>query len=142
MSTVILVTFGLSKTSSGFSAVDNVDLRIETGTIHALIGPNGAGKTTFVNLLTGHVKPSEGSIHLDGRDVTALATDRRVRLGLARTFQINTLLKGLTVLENVQLAVLERRGQGKILFFGKSRQVAAADAAYELLDRLHLADVA
>jgi branched-chain amino acid transport system ATP-binding protein len=137
-----LETKNLNRRFGAVEVASNINFRLEQGARHALIGPNGAGKTTFVNLLTGHVKPSDGSIHLDGRDVTTLATDRRVRLGLARTFQINTLLKGLTVLENVQLAVLERRGQGKIVFFGRAKQVAAAEAAYDLLERLHLADVA
>jgi branched-chain amino acid transport system ATP-binding protein len=137
-----LETRNLNRRFGSIEVASNIDFRLERGARHALIGPNGAGKTTFVNLLTGQVKPSSGAIYLNGHEVTALSTDRRVRLGLARTFQINALLKGLTVLENVQLAVLERRSQGNILFFGRSKQVAAAEAAYALLQRLQLADVA
>jgi branched-chain amino acid transport system ATP-binding protein len=138
----VLETLNLNLRFGSVEVASNINFRLERGARHALIGPNGAGKTTFVNLLTGQVRPSSGSIHLNGRDVSTLSTDRRVRLGLARTFQINTLLKGLSVLENIQLAVLEHRGQGNILFFGRSKQVEAAEAAYALLERLQLADVA
>ena len=77
----------LRKKFGEIDVANDINFRLETGARHALIGPNGAGKTTFVNLLTGQVKPSSGTIHLNGKDVTALSTDRRVRLGLARTFQ-------------------------------------------------------
>jgi branched-chain amino acid transport system ATP-binding protein len=118
---------------------NDINFRLQAGARHALIGPNGAGKTTFVNLLTGQVKPSSGTIKLNGNDVTSLSTDHRVRRGLARTFQINTLLRGLTVLENVQLAVLEQRGLGASAFFGRKAQVEAADQAFEVLTQLNLA---
>ena len=85
-------------------------MAIEKGARHALIGPNGAGKTTVINLLTGVLKPTAGSIMLDGRDITALAPYQRVRLGMARTFQINQLFLDLTPLETIGLAVSERLG--------------------------------
>jgi branched-chain amino acid transport system ATP-binding protein len=129
----------LRKKFGEIDVANNINFRLENGARHALIGPNGAGKTTFVNLLTGQVKPSGGTIHLNGRDVTSLSTDLRVRRGLARTFQINTLLRGLTVLENVQLAVLEQRNLGASVFFGKTAQIEAADAAYDLLKQMNLA---
>ena len=119
-------TIHLRKKFGEIDVANDISFRLEKGARHALIGPNGAGKTTFVNLLTGQVKPSSGTIHLNGRDVTSLSTDRRVRGGLARTFQINTLLRGLTVLENVQLAVLEQRRRGASIFFGKTAQIEAA----------------
>jgi branched-chain amino acid transport system ATP-binding protein len=129
----------LRKKFGEIDVANDINFRLENGARHALIGPNGAGKTTFVNLLTGQVKPSSGTIHLNGEDVTSLSTDRRVRLGLARTFQINTLLRGLTVLENVQLAVLEQRNLGASVLFGKTAQIEAADAAYDLLKQMNLA---
>lgn len=128
----------LRKKFGEIDVANDINFRLEKGARHALIGPNGAGKTTFVNLLTGQVKPSSGTIRLNGKDVTSLSTDRRVRMGLARTFQINTLLRGLTVLENVQLAVLEQRGQGASLLFGKRAQIGAADAAFDLLKQMNL----
>jgi branched-chain amino acid transport system ATP-binding protein len=132
-------TTHLRKKFGEIDVANDISFRLEKGARHALIGPNGAGKTTFVNLLTGQVKPSGGTIHLNGRDVTSLSTDRRIRNGLARTFQINTLLRGLTVLENVQLAVLEQRRQGASIFAGKTAQIEAADSAYDLLEQTNLA---
>jgi branched-chain amino acid transport system ATP-binding protein len=129
----------LRKKFGEIDVANDINFRLENGARHALIGPNGAGKTTFVNLLTGQVRASSGTIHLNGGDITSLSTDRRVRRGLARTFQINTLLRGLTVLENVQLAVLEQRGLGASVFFGKAAQIEAADVAYDLLTQLNLA---
>ena len=132
-------TTRLRKKFGEIDVAHDISFRLEQGARHALIGPNGAGKTTLVNLLTGQIKPSGGTIHLNGRDVTSLSTDRRIRNGLARTFQINTLLRGLTVLENVQLAVLEQRRQGASIFFGKTAQIEAADSAYDLLGQTNLA---
>ena len=100
-----LETSGLDKRFGGISATSNVVLRIERGARHALIGPNGAGKTTLINLLTGVLRPDAGGVLLEGRDITRLAPHRRVRLGLARTFQINQLFGALTPLETIGLAV-------------------------------------
>jgi branched-chain amino acid transport system ATP-binding protein len=128
----------LRKKFGEIEVANDINFRLEAGARHALIGPNGAGKTTFVNLLTGQIKPSSGTIHMNGKDITSLSTDRRVRIGLARTFQINTLLRGLTVLENVQLAMLEQRGLGASVFSGKKAQIEAADAAFDLLKQINL----
>ena len=105
-----LRTAGLSKRFGGLAAVHDVSLAIEPGARHALIGPNGAGKTTLINLLTGTLPPTSGDVYLREERITALAPHQRVKRGLARTFQINTLFPGLTVLESVVLAVLERKG--------------------------------
>ena len=137
---IVLETKNLNKRFGALEVAGDINFRLGRGARHALIGPNGAGKTTFVNLLTGRLAPSSGRVFLNGNDVTALPTDARVRLGLARTFQINTLLKGLSVVENVQLAVLERRGQGRILIGGAAAQRDAAEAAYDLLESFRLAD--
>jgi branched-chain amino acid transport system ATP-binding protein len=95
----------LVKSFGGLTAVNGVDLGIEPGERRALIGPNGAGKTTLFNLISGTLPPSSGRILLFGADVTGLPPHARARLGLARTFQITTLFRNLTVLENVLLAV-------------------------------------
>src|SRR3954449_12069296 len=108
----VLQTEGLSKHFGGIVATNDVSLVVEKGARHALIGPNGAGKTTLINLLTGVLRPTEGTIMLDGEDITSLAPHRRVQRGLARTFQINQLFADLTPLETVGLAVSERLGYG------------------------------
>ena len=113
MTAPVLETIGLEKKFGGLTATSNVSLKVEKGARHALIGPNGAGKTTLINLLTGVLRPTAGRILLDGRDITALASHRRVKLGIARTFQINQLFGDLTPLETISLAVSERMGAGK-----------------------------
>jgi len=138
--TPALETKGLNRRFGALEVAGDINFRMEVGARRALIGPNGAGKTTFVNLLTGQLKPSSGRIFLHGSDITGLPADRRVRRGLARTFQINTLLRGLTVLENVQLAILEHRKEGSLFVFGGQAQDRAAEAAYALLERLRLGD--
>jgi branched-chain amino acid transport system ATP-binding protein len=105
-------TIGLAKRFGGLTATDNVNFRLEKGARHALIGPNGAGKTTFINLLTGVLPPTSGRILLEGQDITNLSPERRVRRGLARTFQINQLFGGMTPAETLGLAVSERLGHG------------------------------
>jgi branched-chain amino acid transport system ATP-binding protein len=138
--TTVLETQGLNRSFGALEVAADIHFKMEAGARRALIGPNGAGKTTFVNLLTGQLAPSSGRIYLDGADVTNLRADRRVRIGLARTFQINALLKSLSVLENVQLAVLEQRGQGGSWLRGAAAQEEAAEKAYGILERLRLGD--
>jgi branched-chain amino acid transport system ATP-binding protein len=106
----VLQTQKLSKSWGGFHALSEVDFSMERGARHALIGPNGAGKTTFINLLTGVFAPTSGEVLLNGERITGLAQHHRVKRGMTRTFQINTLFPGLTVLESVLLAVCERKG--------------------------------
>src|ERR1700745_2761382 len=105
---VVLETVGLEKHFGGITAVAGVSLRVEKGARHALIGPNGAGKTTVINLLTGVLRPSAGRILLEGHDITSLEAYKRVRRGLARTFQINQLFLDLTPPETVGPALSER----------------------------------
>ncbi len=107
MSTV-LETRGLCKNFGALTVADKINFQLQVGSRHALIGPNGAGKTTFVNLLTGRLSPTSGQVLIGGQDVTALPQSERVRRGLGRTFQINTLFKKMTVLDNVALGVAER----------------------------------
>ena len=140
--TVALQTHNLVKKFGGFVATNGVSLSIAVGARHALIGPNGAGKTTLINLLTGFLEPSSGSVILNGLDVTRRSQHQRVKLGLARTFQINRLFADLTVLESVTLAVCERSGLGARFWKPVGAHTAALDEAAELLARLRLLDVA
>jgi branched-chain amino acid transport system ATP-binding protein len=104
-SPVILEAHGLRKRFGGLGALDGVDLRVRTGTIHGLIGPNGAGKTTLFNLLTGHLRPDAGRVLLDGVDVTGQPPERLVGRGMARTFQTVQLFPEMTALENVRMGL-------------------------------------
>jgi branched-chain amino acid transport system ATP-binding protein len=99
-----------------FAAVSDVSLVVAAGSRHALIGPNGAGKTTLVHVLTGGIAAYSGAIMIGGQDVTRLKENARVRLGLSRTYQINQLFRGLTVLDNVALAVFERKQQTRVFW--------------------------
>ena len=138
MSGVGLHTRGLSKRWGAFSANSDVSLTFSPGARHALIGPNGAGKTTFINLLTGVFAPTAGDVFLGDENITALPQHERVKRGMARTFQINTLFPGLTVLESVVLAVCERQGRGGVLHRTVAQQREAADEAQALLATLQL----
>ena len=102
---VILRTDGLTKRFDGLTAVDNVTIRIEAGEFRSVIGPNGAGKTTLFHLLSGALSPTAGTISFRGSDITAQSPARRVARGLARSFQLTTVFDGLSVRENVRLAV-------------------------------------
>jgi len=108
--TAALATSGLTKAFGALAVARQIDFTLESGARHALIGPNGAGKTTFINLLTGAITPDAGRILIDGIDVTALPTHRRVRMGMVRTFQINSLFPDLTPLEAVTMTICEREG--------------------------------
>ena len=101
---IILEGRGLRKEFGGLVAVCDVDLRVQTGDLHAIIGPNGAGKTTLFNLLTGTLKPTRGTVIFKGQDITNVPLHRRVHLGIGRSFQITNIFPNLTVLENVRLA--------------------------------------
>ena len=138
---IVLETRGLTKRFGGLIATNDVSLSVEKGARHALIGPNGAGKTTLINLLTGVIQPSAGSIRLEGEDITGLSQNARVRRGLARTFQINQLFPDLTVLETVALAVSERVGAGTAWWRGTGSHRAIAEEAAAILDQFNLGDV-
>ena len=129
---------GLTKAWGGFLANDAIDLALEVGARHALIGPNGAGKTTFIDLLTGVHAPTAGTVYMGDEDVTRLAQHERVRRGMTRTYQINSLFPGLTVLESVVLAICEREGLCSRWHATMASLRAQADEARALLERLHL----
>ena len=136
----MLETRGLCKSFGALEVARDVNFRLERGARHALIGPNGAGKTTFINLLTGVLPPSRGSVLLEGEDVTSLPQARRVKRGIARTFQINQLFRGLTVQENVCIAVSERLGVGGSMLRAAGRRADVLDEAARLIDMLKLGE--
>jgi branched-chain amino acid transport system ATP-binding protein len=138
---VVLSTRGLVKRFGGITATNNVTLDLHQGARHALIGPNGAGKTTLINLLTGVLEPSEGSITLEGQDISRLSPHERVKRGMVRTFQINQLFDSLTPLQTLALTVSQHQGLGLKWWqaLGANRQVTARCEA--LLDQFHLTEV-
>ena len=136
--TETLRTEGLSKQWGGFKANTDISLSFEPGARHALIGPNGAGKTTFINLLTGGFPPSSGKVWLGNEDITKLAQHERVKRGMTRTFQINTLFAGMTVLESVMLAICERRGLQKVWWKTVANHADVVEEAMALLATLKL----
>jgi ABC-type branched-subunit amino acid transport system ATPase component len=138
---IVLETVALDRHFGGIIATNQVSLRVEKGARHALIGPNGAGKTTLINLLTGVLRPSAGRILLDGQDITPLEPHRRVRLGIARTFQINQLFADLTPLETLGLAVSERLGSGTDWWRLVGTKAGVVDEIVSLLERFGLTDV-
>jgi ABC-type branched-subunit amino acid transport system ATPase component len=137
----ILQTIGLEKRFGGIVAAHDVSLSIEKGARHALIGPNGAGKTTVINLLTGVLRPTAGSIILDGKDITAVVPYQRVRLGMARTFQINQLFLDLTPLESIGQVISERMGTGAQWWRVPGSKSVVTDEIAEILQRFRLTDV-
>ena len=109
----LLTTKGLSRHFGGLRAVDGVDFALMPGEIRAIIGPNGAGKTTFVSLLSGRIRPSSGMVVFDGADITTMPAYKRVRLGVAYTFQITSVFANLTAFDNVALPVQRTLTDGR-----------------------------
>ena len=136
-----LLTRNLVRRFGGLVATNDVSITLERGARHALIGPNGAGKTTLINLLTGVLKPTSGTILLDGANITETSRARRVELGLVRTFQINQLFPGFTPLQSVGLAVSRRLGLDRHMLrtIGSDRRVVEESVA--VLERFDLIDV-
>ena len=120
----LLTTKGLTKVYAGLTAVEDVDLTVEQGEVHALIGPNGAGKSTFVGMVAGRVIPTRGSVVFAGTDITGLPAHQRMRMGMAYTFQITAIYARLSLAENIALALRDR----------------SPKAARAALDRVGLAD--
>jgi branched-chain amino acid transport system ATP-binding protein len=135
----VLSTRNLNKSFGSLVVARDISLALPRGVRHALIGPNGAGKTTLINLLTGMLQPDLGDILLSEENITALRPEARVRRGLARTFQINSLFPQLTALESVTLAVLEREGQAHNWWRSLPGFREATDEALATLETLNLA---
>ena len=129
----------LVKSFGALRATDHVSLQVLTNEIHALIGPNGAGKTSLVAQLSGLLSSDSGHIMFQGQDITAMATHERVRLGLARSFQITRLFKSFTVLENVALCIQARTGNSFSFWRPVNQETELTDKAMSLLNELGLA---
>ena len=129
---------GLTRIWGTFAAASDVSLALEPGARHALIGPNGAGKTTCIDMLTGALAPSHGEVYLGDRRVTRLTQHERVKLGMARTFQVNTLFQTLTPLESVMLAICERTGAAWNAWRPAGRHRLENDEAMAILATLRL----
>ena len=140
MSAPLLETRRLCRTFGALAAAREIDFRLDPSARHALIGPNGAGKTTFVNLLTGLIQPTSGAVLLKGRDITRVAPAARVKLGIARTFQINRLFRGLSVLENVYLAVAERVGAAPSMLRPAGLRRDVVEESMQVLETLKLTE--
>lgn len=143
MADVILETKNLTREFKGFIAVDNVNLQVQRGHIHALIGPNGAGKTTCFNLLTKFIEPSSGQILFNSQDITAAKPAQIARMGIIRSFQISAVFPHLSVLENVRIGL--QRQLGTAFHFWKSEKSldqlnARAMALLEEVDLSSFAD--
>ncbi len=138
---IVLSAQGLVKRFGGITATNNVTLNLHRGARHALIGPNGAGKTTLINLLTGVLDPTEGSITLEGRDITTLAPHQRVKRGMVRTFQINQLFDTLTPLQTLALTVSQHHGYGLQWWRSLGGNKDVAQRCEQLLEQFHLTEV-
>jgi branched-chain amino acid transport system ATP-binding protein len=139
---LILETAGLTKEFKGFVAVDNVNLRVRRGDIHAVIGPNGAGKTTCFNLLTKFLEPSSGTIRFNGVDITGEKPAQIARRGVGRSFQISAVFPHLKAIENVRVALQRRLGISFQFWRPKSALNELNDRAMELLGHVGLEDFA
>jgi branched-chain amino acid transport system ATP-binding protein len=133
-----LSTRGLDKSFGSLVVAKDIALDLPQGERYALIGPNGAGKTTLINLITGMLKPDKGQIFLGDQEITSLKPDERVKCGLVRTFQINTLFPHLSALEAVTLAVCERRGYAGSWWQELPAYGDAVEEAYAILVSLRL----
>jgi branched-chain amino acid transport system ATP-binding protein len=135
---LILQTHGLTKEFKGFAAVQNVDLKVKRGNIHALIGPNGAGKTTVFNLLTKFLQPTKGTIAFNGIDITREEPAQIARRGVVRSFQISATFPHLSVMENVRIALQRKVGTSFHFWRPQSTLNVLNDRAIELLESVDL----
>ncbi|MGF7162128.1 branched-chain amino acid transport system ATP-binding protein [Rhodoligotrophos appendicifer] len=138
MTPPLLSVRDLNKNYGALKVADNISFDVQPGEMHAIIGPNGAGKTTLVQQLSGLATSTSGSVHFDGRDITSLSFPERVRLGIARSFQITSILPDFTVLENAALAVQARSGSSFRFFRAASREAALNEEAMEALGAVRL----
>jgi branched-chain amino acid transport system ATP-binding protein len=141
MAEALLDVRRLSRRFAAVDALKEVDFSVEAGEVHALIGPNGAGKTTFIHHVSGSLQPDSGSVHFAGRDVTELAMHQRVAAGMARSWQITNVFLGLSVLDNVALAVQGRPDAGSSFRFWRpvSSEAALFEEARACLEQVGLA---
>ena len=138
MAELALEISGLRKSFGALAVTDSVDLAVRAGEFHALIGPNGAGKTTLMNQISGVLMPTSGAIRLKGRDITHLSISARARLGVARTFQISSILPESTVLDNVRLSAQARAGSSFRFWDNAATRRIATDRAMAALESVGL----
>lgn len=136
--TDILHVDGLNKSFGGIKATDDLHLAVRTDELHAIIGPNGAGKTTLLGQLSGLQFPDTGTIYYKGRDITRLPAHRRAPLGIARSFQITSLVMEMTVIDNIALALQAKHGHSFRFFRAARKEKVLRDGAMALLDRVGL----
>jgi len=136
----VLATRDLRMAFGGLVVFENLNFSLRRGERHAIIGPNGAGKTTFVSLVTGLLRPTGGDVMFNGRVITHSSPQQRVKAGIARTFQINSLFKALNPLASLVIALAEREGRGGISLRSVARQAGLIEEASALLSKFGLAD--
>ena len=137
---MILQAEGLTKFYGPFRALDGVSLTIGSGEFVSIIGPNGAGKSTLINVLTGVLRPTSGTVRFKERDVTGIGSVGLARLGMARSFQLVQIFPDLTVLETLQAAAVSRLGHGSRLFASLTGDREVQDGAHEVAELFGLAD--
>lgn len=136
----VLETRDLRMAFGGLVVFENLNFSLRRGERHAIIGPNGAGKTTFVSLVTGLLRPTGGDVMFNGRVITHSSPQQRVKAGIARTFQINSLFKALNPLASLVIALAEREGRGGMSLRSVARQAGLIEEASALLSKFGLAD--
>jgi branched-chain amino acid transport system ATP-binding protein len=140
MTDALLSVRGLSKRFGALPVSDDISFNVASGELHAIIGPNGAGKTTLINQLSGSLSSDSGSVHFAGEDISRLGVPERVHKGMARSFQITSILDGFNVLENAAAAVQARSGSSFRFFAPAAREADLNEAAMAALARVGLAD--
>lgn len=138
--TAVLQAKELNKSFGAVTAADNINISIERDTVVGLIGSNGAGKTTFLNMVTGYLNPTSGSIHFEDREITALSPRQITRLGICRSFQIPQLFNTLTVFENLQIGVGIVAGASKSWAGAAAHSGTATEAVENMLERFGLGE--
>jgi branched-chain amino acid transport system ATP-binding protein len=142
MTSAALELSGISKNFGSVQVSRDISLTLMEGARYALIGPNGAGKTTLVNIITGLVRPTKGTVRLGGLDITSFSVERRVTAGLVRTFQITSLFLNLTVAENIVLALCARHGVDSCLYDNLRNRADLIAEAHDVLERLRILELA
>ncbi|MFL6655749.1 MAG: ABC transporter ATP-binding protein [Sulfurifustis sp.] len=139
MAEALLTAAGLTRYFGGLAAVNNISIELRRSELHAVVGPNGAGKSTLINLLSGDLPASAGTIHFKGRDISGLSMDRRARLGIGRSYQKTNIFPAFTAYENCRLAAQSREPRPFRIFSDAGRHVPACAAAERALAQVGLA---
>ncbi|MBW1731073.1 MAG: ABC transporter ATP-binding protein [Deltaproteobacteria bacterium] len=138
----ILTTKELSKRFGGVWAVDHANIEIEPRQVRSIIGPNGAGKTTLINIITGRLPATTGAVLYQGKDITKKPSHERVKMGICRTFQINSIFLGLSVFENIRIAKQAQRGGSLKIFSSKKSLKEVNEETWSILETIGMKDKA